>query len=67
MILEYNPENVDGTFDSGNHTKAFDGEKINGSALGLAIIQWTKTDSRGSWYKPEQCVADTSRAGELPA
>jgi len=44
---EYNPENVDGTFDSGNHTKAFDGEKINGSALGLAIIQWTKTDSRG--------------------
>ena len=46
--LEYNPDdNNDLTFDSGNHTKAFDGEKINGSALGIGIVQWTRTDSRG--------------------
>ena len=26
---------------------SIDGEKINGSALGIGIVQWTRTDSRG--------------------
>ncbi len=46
--LEYSPEDEeDQTFDDGRHTKAFDGEEINGSALGIGISQWTRTDSRG--------------------
>lgn len=48
--FEYNPsEDVnDITFDSGKHTKAFDGEKISGNALGLSLNKRTRTDNFGA-------------------
>ena len=46
--LEYVADDEDiQTFDGGRYSKAFDGEEINGSALGIGISQWSRTDSRG--------------------